>query len=243
MSTESGTAKSPVAEALERVKALIDHSPEDARAAILALGEIDPGAKEFIALRQLYARSLYKDEDLVAPQKYEQAVAVLESDCKLATSADGETLGLAGAIYKRLWDHTDRRTHLESALRYYRQGFETTSDADGWLGVNTAFVLDLLAVQERRAGGADAAACAAKRFEEADAFRNEVLARLTTPPPREKNPWYFHASRAEALFGLGPFDEAVTVLQVAVAATRAWREAFVRADMPSLRHALSPLQR
>jgi len=225
MSATTGLPSS-LAAALESAKKLIDNSPEDARQVIASLGDVDPRAPEYIPLRQLYARSLYKDEDLVAPQKYEQAVKVLERDCNLANSTDGETLGLAGAIYKRLWDHTGGRTHLEQALRYYRKGHETTADADGWLGVNTAYVLDLLGVQERRAGGTDSERRAAARFDEADAVRRKVLAKLTTPPPSNKNPWYFNASIAEAHFGLGQFAEAEEVLTRAWSATKTWREAF-----------------
>ncbi|HEV8434040.1 MAG TPA: patatin-like phospholipase family protein, partial [Thermoanaerobaculia bacterium] len=197
-----------------------------ARRVISAVGDVDRGDSDYIPLRQLYARSLYKDEDLVAPQKYEQAVKVLERDCDLADSTDGETLGLAGAIYKRLWDHTGGRTHLEQALRYYRKGHEATADADGWLGVNTAYVLDLLGVQERRAGGTDSEQRAAARFGEADDVRRNVLAKLTTPPAQHKNPWYFNASVAEAHFGLGQFDEAERVLAQAWSATKTWRETF-----------------
>jgi len=212
------------AEVLESAERLIDNSPEDARHVIASLGDVDPATREYVSLRQLYARSLYKDEDLVAPQKFEQAAKVLERDCNLATSKDRETLGLAGAIYKRLWDHTGSRTHLEQSLRYYRKGFEDTDDADGWLGVNTAFVLDFLGVQERRAGGTDADRRAQARFDEANDVRRRVLAKLTTPPAAEKNPWYFHASVAEAHFGLGEFDKAEAALERAWTATKTWRE-------------------
>jgi predicted acylesterase/phospholipase RssA len=224
MSATTALGNSRTAEALASARRLIDHSPEDARQAILSIGDVDPADPQYVPLRQLYARSLYKDEDLVAPQKYEQAVKVLERDCGLADSTNAETLGLAGAIYKRLWDHTGGRTHLEQSLRYYRKGFETPDDADGWLGVNTAYVLDLLGVQERRAGGTDAEGRAASRFVEAGEVRRKVLAKLTTPPAAHENPWYFHASVAEAHFGLGQFAEAEAVLVRAATAARTWRE-------------------
>jgi predicted acylesterase/phospholipase RssA len=226
MSTIPGPDKPRAADVLAKASRLIDHSPEDARQLIMSLGDVDPAVPEYIPLRQLYARSLYKDEDLVAPQKYEQAMKVLEHDCDLENSTDGETIGLAGAIYKRLWDHTGGRIHLEQALRYYRKGFETTADADGWLGVNTAYVLDLLGVQESRAGGADAEQRAAARFRDADDCRRKVVDRLTTPPPPNKNPWYFHASVAEAHFGLGDFAKAEAVLTRAWIDTKTWRETY-----------------
>ncbi|HEV8431776.1 MAG TPA: hypothetical protein VGR95_00070, partial [Thermoanaerobaculia bacterium] len=76
MSATTGPAISRAAAALASARKLIDHSPEDARRVISAVGDVDRGDSDYIPLRQLYARSLYKDEDLVAPQKYEQAVKV-----------------------------------------------------------------------------------------------------------------------------------------------------------------------
>lgn len=214
-----------VAIVLREATSLIDRHPAGARRAIVQAGPVDRNHPQFVALRQLYARSIYKDEDLLAPRKYEDAVAVLESDCDLATSRDGETLGLAGAAYKRLWDHTGQRTHLERALKYYRQGYECAADADGWLGVNTAYVLDLLGVQERDGAGADAQARARRRFADADTVRNELLTKLTTPPAG-KNPWFFHATRAEALFALSRFDEASAALEKGLTDALAWRAQY-----------------
>jgi predicted acylesterase/phospholipase RssA len=211
------------ATALAKAEALIDKSPDLARQAILEAGELDPKGPHFLRLRQLLARSIYKDEDLLAPQKYERARDILERDCDLANSTDGETLGLAGAIYKRLWDHTGQRTHLEQALAWYGKAYELLPDPDGWRGVNTAYVLDLLAAQERKAGGAAAAAHADERQGKADAIRREVLRKLNASgPPADHNPWFYHASRAEAAFGLGDFDGAEQALADATAQGAAW---------------------
>jgi predicted acylesterase/phospholipase RssA len=112
-----------------------------------------------------------------------------------------------------MWDYTGQRTHLEKALKWYAAGLEVAPDDDGWLGVNTAFVSDLLGVQEGQIGDADAVAHKKARFEYADRVRTEVLARLNAAGPPEDNAWYYHASRAEAAFGLGDFQAAAAALE------------------------------
>ncbi|HEV7486751.1 MAG TPA: patatin-like phospholipase family protein [Thermoanaerobaculia bacterium] len=201
-----------IADVLADAQAVIDKEPAKARRIILEAGALDRANEHFIAVRQIYARSIYKDEDLLAPQKYEDALAVLETDCALDNSTDGETLGLAGAIYKRLWDHTGQRSHLEKSLKWYAKGYEAGRDPDGWLGVNTAFVSDHLGVQENRVGGNDAAARRTARFATADRIRKEVLAKLNAAGPPLTGAWYHHASRAEAAFGLADFAGAAAAL-------------------------------
>lgn len=43
-------------------------------------------------------------------------------------SNDPETLGITGAIYKRLWHLTNDRPQLDAAIRYYGRGFEVRRD-------------------------------------------------------------------------------------------------------------------
>lgn len=44
------------------------------------------------------------------------------------TSNDPETLGITGAIRKRLWHLTDDRAQLDAAIRYYGRGYEVRRD-------------------------------------------------------------------------------------------------------------------
>ncbi len=203
----------PIDEVLAAARKAIGISPAEARRIILDAGPLDCASEHFIAIQQLLARSIYKDEDLLAPQKFESALDVLERHCALENATDGETLGLAGACYKRMWDYTGQRTHLEKSLKWYARGREVTADADGWLGVNTAFVSDLLGRQEGRIGDADSMARKKARFEYADRVRAEVLAQLNAAgPPKTGGAWYHHASRAEAELGLGNFTAAAAAL-------------------------------
>lgn len=202
-----------IVDVLAAARNAIGNSPAEARRIILDAGELDSRNEYFIPIQQILARSIYKDEDLLAPQKFERALEVLETHCALECSEDGETLGLAGACYKRMWDYMGQRTHLERSLKWYARGREVSPDADGWLAVNTAFVSDLLGVQEGRIGDAQAAARRTARFAYADQVRTEVLGRLNAAgPPKVGNAWYHHASRAEAAFGLGRFQEAAAAL-------------------------------
>ncbi|MBV8545788.1 MAG: patatin-like phospholipase family protein, partial [Acidobacteria bacterium] len=207
-----------MAEVFEHANKEINKAPAEARRIILDAGVLDCTNEYFVPIRQLYARSIYKDEDLIAPQKYEKAIEVLEKDCALDRSEDGETLGLAGAIYKRLWEHTGQRTHLEKSLKWYAAGYAAGGIREAWCGVNTAFVSDLLGVQEARAGGEDAAARRAARFAESDRIRKAVLAKLNAAVPPPDDLWYHHASRAESAFGLADFTAAAAALADANAA-------------------------
>ena len=56
-------------------------------------------------------------------------------------SNDPETLGLAGAIHKRLWLLTNDRPQLDKAIDFYRRGFEVRRDY--YNGENAALCYDL----------------------------------------------------------------------------------------------------
>jgi hypothetical protein len=70
------------------------------------------------------------------------------------TSNDTETLGLWGAVHKRLWSLTGELAHLDASIRAYERGFYLRNDH--YNGINLAFLLDLRA--SRAAEPADAVA-------------------------------------------------------------------------------------
>lgn len=91
-----------------------------------------------------------------------------------ATTNDPETLGLWGAIHKRLWEAHGRPADLDEAIGAYERGFYLRQD--GYNGINLAFLLDLRALREmQQADGADEAVADSVR---ARRVRTEVL-RLT----------------------------------------------------------------
>ena len=57
------------------------------------------------------------------------------------SSNDPETLGLAGAIHKRIWLLSKDRPQLDMAIEYYRRGFELRHDY--YTAENAAFCFDL----------------------------------------------------------------------------------------------------
>lgn len=56
------------------------------------------------------------------------------------TTSDPETLGLWGAIHKRLWETKTERQYLDESLWAYERGFYLRNDS--YTGINYAFLLD-----------------------------------------------------------------------------------------------------
>lgn len=68
-----------------------------------------------------------------------QTLATLSPD----TSNDTETLGLWGAVHKRLWEVNKDRAHLNDAIRAYERGFYLRNDH--YNGINFAYLLNVRA--------------------------------------------------------------------------------------------------
>jgi len=62
---------------------------------------------------------------------------------KPETSTDPETLGLAGAIYKRLWEEQGNKLDLEQSIFFYEKGFHIENDY--YNGINVAYLLNVRA--------------------------------------------------------------------------------------------------
>jgi len=79
----------------------------------------------------------------VAKQALFDAERILETWCAPRLSNDPETLGLMGAINKRLFDHTDDMEYLDRAIRFYERGFYVKQDY--YNGINVAFMYTMRA--------------------------------------------------------------------------------------------------
>ncbi|MBA3960603.1 MAG: patatin-like phospholipase family protein [Chthoniobacterales bacterium] len=182
------------------------------------------GAKQRLRLGQQHALCTYKDPDL-PNDRFQRAFEILCEVDDPASSVDQETLGLAGGIFKRIWQVEGQRQSLERSLLFYRRGHALGATNDrGYNGGNAAFLLDVLAREDareaRKAGGESAVAAAGRK--EARRIREELIRQL---PPLFDEPgnewlreeWWFHATIAEAYFGLGEYDEAMTRLRGAPA--------------------------
>lgn len=112
---------------------------------------------------------------------------------------DPETLGLSGAINKRLYENYEKIEYLEKALWYYERGFYTKKDY--YNGINAAFLHTVLStvVEEKFEAYASYGQGRRLRLKVID-----ICLDLINSPQfkeREDKAWVF-ATMAEAYFGL-----------------------------------------
>lgn len=177
--------------------------------------------KQRRALAQEHALCTYKDPDLIPDQRLDWALEILQEGDELAKSQDQETLGLAGAIYRRKWEVDGRSEYLVQSVHYYLRGFELDPLAkQGYTGINAAFLLDLLADSEVvPATGvlSPELSQGSQRRELANKIRKtliEGLPRLAHDEqgkPMSQNYWYL-VTVAQAYFGNRRYAEAETWL-------------------------------
>src|SRR6267143_5952150 len=155
-------------------------------------------------LQQL-ALATYKNERPDKKVSLMQAKIIL-GDLAPQTSSDAETVGLWGAIHKRLWEELKNNDDLEEAVRAYARGYYIKTDY--YNGINYAFMLNVRAASTT---GEDALVDRAL----ARRIRQQVLAicdRLEAAPSSDESsdePFWIGATKVEALFGLGRQDEAM----------------------------------
>jgi predicted acylesterase/phospholipase RssA len=165
-------------------------------------------------IRRQRALCTYKDPDLLADTKFIQAIEILGQSEDLNHTTDQETLGIAGAIYKNKWEAFAQRADLERSLAYYLRGAAEPIEHDfGYTRINAAFVLDVLADQEKtEAARANTVSPSAQgRTDRAREIRQEIATKL---PPMADDPkyakngktlrqkWWFCVTVAEAMFGI-----------------------------------------
>ncbi|HEX7955472.1 MAG TPA: tetratricopeptide repeat-containing protein [Pyrinomonadaceae bacterium] len=151
---------------------------------------------------QRLALVTYKSKQPTPQAALEEARDLLKA-LDPATSNDTETLGLWGAVHKRLWGLTADAAHLDEAVRAYERGFYLRNDY--YNGINLAFILNV------RAAHAKSRAEAVADFVQAERVRREVrdiceeVMKDGGPKDDELKYWVL-ATWAEALLGVG--DEA-----------------------------------
>ncbi|RPI47274.1 MAG: patatin family protein [Betaproteobacteria bacterium] len=162
-----------------------------------------------VRIAQKLALCTYKDPDLAADSKLDDAECILQAADDLKTTKDQETLGLAGAIYKRKWELTAQERHLETSLAFYYRGYEQGVAPDyGYTGINAAFVLDLLAdLESVESQPTPLVAATATRRSLAQRIRQEIVQTLPGLANQPDNAWlagtwWFLATLGEACFGL-----------------------------------------
>jgi hypothetical protein len=158
-------------------------------------------------ITQQRALATYKSEHPGVVGSLYAAREILQS-LKPDTSSDAETVGIWGAIHKRLWTKVQERADLDKAIRSYGRGYFIKDDY--YNAINFAFLLNVRAAVS---AGDDATAdrVVARRV------RGVVLALVDASLGAEglsqDDRFWMNASKVEALRGLGRNDEADTLLQ------------------------------
>lgn len=208
----------------------------------------DPYIVQRLALVTYKSKSPSEEEAL---KEARELLTVLDP----ATSNDTETLGLWGAVHKRLGALTDDTSNLDEAVRGYERGFFLRNDY--YNGINLAYMLNVRA----KALAADPAEAIAD-FVQARRVRKEVLSicdqwLADNPGPApgagakaelqfQESKYWILATIAEAYFGLG--DEVTGEQRLAeayAAAPQEWMKKTTQEQIEKLKLLLadSPLRR
>jgi len=179
-----------------------------ARALIEKLRALKPGPDKKPSndpyLVQQHAFATYMSKQPTKVAALEEARRILQTLDPEGTG-DPETLGLWGAIHKRLWDETHDRGALDEGIFAYARGFYIKRDY--YTGINYAFMLDDRARMQESADERTADRVLARRV------RRQVLAIVETASaalPKDQNgkaqdpaeEYWLRATRVEALMGL-----------------------------------------
>ena len=98
------------------------------------------GQSELDFVVQQLALATYKSKQPTDQAALEQGLKIIDR-LNPDGSHDVETLGIAGAIHKRLWGLGQDRSHLDKAIEYYGRGFNLKKDY--YNGENYALCLDM----------------------------------------------------------------------------------------------------
>jgi hypothetical protein len=146
---------------------------------------------------QQLALATYKSKHPDVLRALVQAQSILEALAP-ETSSDAETVGLWGAIHKRLWEVAKQRVDLDRAVRAYGRGYFIKNDY--YNAINFAFLLSVRAAESQ---GDDA--IADRVF--ARRIRTESLAlcdaAIAAGTLKEEDTFWINATKVEALLGLG----------------------------------------
>ena len=171
--------------------------------ALKPLPDGTPSMDPFLVQQHAFVTYMSKQPTkLQALQDAKAILATLEPD----QTGDAETLGLWGAVHKRLWDETGDRQALDQSVFAYARGFYIKRDY--YTGINYAFMLDDRARTQTAIDECIADRVLARRT------RRQVLHIVETALdalPKDKagqvqNPaekYWLEATRVEALMGLG----------------------------------------
>lgn len=140
------SAKASLDAALEKIAA------SDFIAACPLLEEIHKQRSNDSFIVQQLALATYKAKHPSPEASLLKAKKILEQLLPMSTN-DPETLGLWGAIHKRLWELKRQEADLNESIAAYERGFSVKQDY--YNGINLAFLLDLRGLQALKLGHRD----------------------------------------------------------------------------------------
>lgn len=151
---------------------------------------------------QQYALAKYKSKHPTEISSLSDALRIIETLDPDGETNDPETLGLTGAIYKRMWFATRDSEYLKRAIHYYGKGFQIRRDY--YNGENYAICLNLAANIETDMEEKTFYKISARKT------RKEILEILAYLLDKEAefqstNKWPY-ATLANCFFGLGDKD-------------------------------------
>ena len=196
------------------------------------------------ALKQQLALVTYKSKQPDELSALKEAQAIL-GELEPMHFNDAETLGLWGAMHKRLFDITKQRADLDTAILSYEKGYRLLSDY--YNGINLAFLLTLRAslAKDKEEALADSL-LARSTWEDILKITEAKFAELAVNKDVENNDdrYWVLATKAEAWVGLDNEAEARKCLQQAEAfAAESWMVEATQEQLHKLRQLLknSPL--
>lgn len=214
----------------ERAKHYMEES-KFGEAAILwrKLSELVENEAYFI---QQHALATYKSENPTELSALSDALKIIEKLDPDGDTNDPETLGLTGAIYKRLWQTAKDREYLKRAIHYYGKGFQIRRDY--YNGENYALCLDFAADIENDNEE--------KIFNIVSAKKTrmkilDILSELLDPDtgPSSEHKWAY-ATIANCYFGLNQHEKArkYEATFMSIADTEWERETFSKSKLQLL---------
>ena len=149
-------------------------------------------------------QALCHSKDASLPyHRHDEALELLRLGADLESTADKETLGIAGGILKRMWARSGQTRYLAQGLNYYERGYASREGQDdyGYNGINAAFLNDQLATE-------DDSRTARERCQNAQHIREDLADRLLLLRQELADQWWYLVTVAEALLGLHRYSDA-----------------------------------
>lgn len=203
--SSSSPAADIIGEDNPSAKAMLDVSMEkittgDFAAARVLLEEVKKLRPQDSFVLQQLALATYKSKQPTVVEALKAACGVLK-ELAPQTSNNPETLGLWGAINKRLWEECGNPECLAESISAYERGFYLKQDH--YNGINLAYLLNLRALQSLQSGNRDEAIA---DFVLANRTRKEVIRHaspLADNLENINNRYWVIATLYEAAVGLG----------------------------------------